>query len=52
MQKQYTFYSLQKKLLCIICVVAFAFILVSIKLFFVSVVQSRGLQARKVRGFN
>lgn len=48
MGKQYTFYSLQKRLLCIICVATFAFLLVGIKLFVVSVVQSKGLQTRAI----
>ena len=48
MQKQYTFFSLQKRLLCIISIIAFVFLFVSIKLFVVAVLQSRGLQTRAI----
>ena len=48
MKKDYTFLSLQKRLLCILCVVAFAFLLVICKLFFVTVVQSKDLQTKAV----
>lgn len=48
MQKQYNFYNLQKRLLCIICIVTFAFLLIGIKLFAVSVVQSKTLQTRAI----
>ena len=48
MKKEYTFYNLQKRLLCIICVVAFTFLLVGLKLFFVTVVQSKSLQTKAI----
>ena len=48
MQKQYNFYNLQKRLLCIVCIVTFAFLLIGIKLFAVSVVQSKVLQTKAI----
>ena len=46
MKKPYTFLNLQKRLLCILCIITFTFLLVLFKLFFVSVVQSKNLQQK------
>ena len=48
MKKDYTIYNLQKRLLCIICIVTFAFILIGVKLFLVIVVQSKSLQTKAI----
>lgn len=48
MKKDYTFLNLQKRLLCILCIVAFAFLLMVCKLFFVTVVDSKKLQTRAI----
>lgn len=48
MKKDYTVYNLQKRLLCIICIVTFAFILIGVKLFLVIVVQSKSLQTKAI----
>ena len=48
MKKTYTFLNLQKRLLCIICIAAFTFFIVILKVFFVSVIQSRNLQQKAV----
>ena len=48
MKKYYTFLNLQKRLLCILCIVAFAFLLMVCKLFFVTVVDSKKLQTRAI----
>ena len=48
MNKKFTITSLQKRLLCIICIIAFLFLCVIGKLFFVQIIQGVDLQMRAV----
>ena len=48
MKKEYSITSLQKRILCVISIISFLFLCVMGKLFFVQIIQGKGLQIRAI----